>query len=136
MFSLTGAVLAFASYYAHSSVCFQISQIFLGIQAGMSSVIVPIYLNEVSPISIRGACGVLHYLFFTIGFLSSHLVKILLQQTSQLPSLWKYFLTCSFVFSILGIILLVFVSEPPISLQISYHNEKSSRQGMQNNLNC
>ncbi len=44
-----------------------IGRIILGIGGGVSTVVVPLYLNEISPSNYRGAVGVLHQLSITIG---------------------------------------------------------------------
>ena len=69
LFSLVGAVLVFVAPYAHSPVCLMVSRLLFGIQGGMCCSLVPIYLSEIAPASLRGIIGAVPQLFITLGIL-------------------------------------------------------------------
>ena len=43
------------------------ARILVGMGGGVATVVVPMYLNEISPTNYRGAIGVLSQLAFTVG---------------------------------------------------------------------
>jgi hypothetical protein len=74
VFAIIGAILAFIAPYANSPLCVIFSRFFYGVQGGMACGLIPTYLNEISPNSLRGSTGVLHQLAITIGILVSQLL--------------------------------------------------------------
>jgi hypothetical protein len=74
VFTLIGAILAFIAPYVNSPLCVILSRFFYGVQGGMACGLIPTYLNEISPNSLRGSTGVLHQLSVTIGILVSQLL--------------------------------------------------------------
>ena len=68
-FSISGAILVFIAPIINSPECVMVSRFLYGIQGGLTCGLVPTYLAEISPSSLRGATGVLNQLFLTIGIL-------------------------------------------------------------------
>ncbi|KAL7672627.1 hypothetical protein ACOME3_007511 [Neoechinorhynchus agilis] len=75
-FTYLFAILIIVSYYKRCVSLFYISRFVHGIQGGMACLIVPPYLNEISPQSLRGITGTFHQLFITIGILVGQLLGI------------------------------------------------------------
>lgn len=81
-----------------------------GLGVGLSSVIIPAYLSEISPSYLRGAFGGVHQLMLIIGISSSSVLAIFL---SFRPG-WRFlFLVPPVLFSIFQLIVLPFCPESP-----------------------
>jgi len=84
-FFLVGAMLMFFSI---NFAMLLIGRIVSGYASGVSTVVVPMFLGEVSPSRLRGAIGTLNQLMITIGILVAQLMAIGL---SSCPG-WRYLL--------------------------------------------
>ncbi len=92
----------------------------------MSCGLIPTYLSEISPASLRGATGVVHQLFVTVGILVSQTLGF--RQLLGVASLWHYLLAIPVVPGVLGsLCLLLFFSETPRALLINNKDEQSAR---------
>jgi MFS family permease len=69
LFSVLGSLMTIISYYLTSPLLLLLGRIFFGVQGGMSCFLVPTYLNEISPVNLRGRTGVFHQLFVTLGIM-------------------------------------------------------------------
>ncbi|XP_060481087.1 solute carrier family 2, facilitated glucose transporter member 5-like isoform X2 [Panthera onca] len=69
IFSIVPAVLMGCSKVAGSFEMIILSRLLVGICAGLSSNVVPMYLGELAPKNLRGGLGVVPQLFITIGIL-------------------------------------------------------------------
>ncbi|EDL14884.1 solute carrier family 2 (facilitated glucose transporter), member 5, isoform CRA_b [Mus musculus] len=69
IFSILPAILMGCSQIAQSFELIIISRLLVGICAGISSNVVPMYLGELAPKNLRGALGVVPQLFITVGIL-------------------------------------------------------------------
>lgn len=69
IFSIVPAILMGCSKVAKSFELIIISRLLVGICAGLSSNVVPMYLGELAPKNLRGALGVVPQLFITVGIL-------------------------------------------------------------------
>nr|P46408.1 RecName: Full=Solute carrier family 2, facilitated glucose transporter member 5; AltName: Full=Fructose transporter; AltName: Full=Glucose transporter type 5, small intestine; Short=GLUT-5 [Oryctolagus cuniculus]BAA05492.1 fructose transporter [Oryctolagus cuniculus] len=69
IFSIVPAILMGCSKVARSFELIIISRLLVGICAGVSSNVVPMYLGELAPKNLRGALGVESQLFITLGIL-------------------------------------------------------------------
>jgi MFS family permease len=69
LFSLLGSLFALMSFFFKSPLTLLFSRLFFGVQGGMSCVLIPTYINEISPSHLRGQTGVLHQLLITFGIL-------------------------------------------------------------------
>ncbi|XP_077620098.1 solute carrier family 2, facilitated glucose transporter member 5-like [Crocuta crocuta] len=73
IFSIVPAILMGCSKVARSFEMIIVSRLLVGICAGLSSNVVPMYLGELAPKNLRGALGVVPQLFITIGILVAQL---------------------------------------------------------------
>jgi len=106
---ISSILIAFAPQWWYQA----LGRIFVGIVAGVATSVVPTYLSEVSPVSIRGAVGTMHQLGITVG--------ILISQALSTPSLnllgsqekWKWLFLVPVLCGLLEIVLLPFCPESP-----------------------
>ncbi|KAG0145100.1 hypothetical protein CROQUDRAFT_659026 [Cronartium quercuum f. sp. fusiforme G11] len=63
-----------------------IGRLIIGIGCGLNTVLVPIYLSEISPIAIRGSIGVMNQLGIVCGILASQVVSLPLSR----PYIWRW----------------------------------------------
>jgi MFS family permease len=108
-----GANLVFSSYFPVSSICLLIKEFFYGVQAGLATVVVPIYLHEIAPTSLSGFCGTFHYLFFSIGMLFAYLSKYVFKKIGKRENsfdfLWHVYLSSPFLMACVGSLLVIFL---------------------------
>lgn len=129
LFSVIGAVLVLIAPYVNSPVCVIVSRFVYGIQGGMSCGLIPTYLSEISPSTLRGATGVIHQLCLTIGILVAQTLGF--EQLLGVESLWHFLLAIPIVPSILGAIcLLLFFPESPRALLINKRDEDAAREAL------
>ncbi|XP_070101061.1 solute carrier family 2, facilitated glucose transporter member 5 isoform X3 [Equus caballus] len=76
IFSIVPAILMGTSKTARSYEMIILSRLLVGICAGLSSNVVPMYLGELSPKNLRGALGVVPQLFITVGILVAQIVGL------------------------------------------------------------
>ncbi|XP_069466132.1 solute carrier family 2, facilitated glucose transporter member 5 [Ambystoma mexicanum] len=73
IFSIIPAVLMGTSELSRSYEIIIVSRLLIGVCAGISSNVVPMYLGELSPKNLRGAIGVVPQLFITVGILMAQI---------------------------------------------------------------
>lgn len=86
-----------------------VGRIIIGIGAGVCTVVVPVYLNEISPPKLRGSIGVLAQLSFAIGMLISMIVGLFL---SFVPG-WRWLVGLGIAISLLQLSILPFAVQSP-----------------------
>mmetsp|Transcript_10776 Transcript_10776/g.26358 ORF Transcript_10776/g.26358 Transcript_10776/m.26358 type:complete len:573 (-) Transcript_10776:307-2025(-) len=85
------------------------SRFCIGISCGGNTVAVPLYLGEISPVSLRGSLGTLNQFAMVIGIL---LAQVLGKPLGFDPG-WRYLLALGGIFSILQLILACYIVESP-----------------------
>lgn len=80
-----------------------------GISSGVSMVSVPIYLNEISPIAIRGTVGVMTQLSCVVGILLAQIAGVYLSSVPQ----WRYILAIGSLLAVVQFIALWATVESP-----------------------
>jgi len=86
-----------------------VGRIILGLAIGVASFTAPLYISEVSPLSMRGALVSLNQLAITIGILASYLVDYMFSQSGQ----WQWMIGFGAVPGvILGIGMLIMPESP------------------------
>ena len=68
-----GALLEFFAVHPYMLIA---GRFVVGINCGVNTVVAPMYITELAPISIRGKVGVLHQLAITIALLVSQVLGI------------------------------------------------------------
>jgi sugar porter (SP) family MFS transporter len=106
---------------AKSSLVFFIARFVTGISVGSTSLLVPRYLTEISPLGIRGFISSLNQIFICIGILTSFLLGLLYENDPDAVSfgsidLWRLILALGAAFSILQAAIISVCPETPIWL--------------------
>ena len=118
VFVIAGAVIVFLAPYLSSPECVIVSRFLYGVQGGMACGLIPTYLTEISPAGLRGATGVIHQLFITIGILIAQTLGF--RQLLGLASTWHLLLALPFVPGVVGALgLLLFFPETPRALLVN-----------------
>ena len=120
VFSILGAILMGISKSTGSFEVLMIGRFFVGISCGLFTGLSPLYINEISPINIRGAIGTVNQVAVTSGILTSMILglgKVLGGRDS-----WPVLLSLTVVPSILQCIILPFMPESPRYLILSKKN--------------
>uniref|UniRef100_A0A8C8VNH7 Solute carrier family 2, facilitated glucose transporter member 5 n=1 Tax=Pelusios castaneus TaxID=367368 RepID=A0A8C8VNH7_9SAUR len=128
IFSIVPAILMGTSKVAKTFEVIILSRIIVGICAGLSSNVVPMYLGEISPKNLRGAIGVVPQLFITIGILVAQILGL----TSILGNLegWPVLLGLTGIPAVVELLLFPFFPESPRYLLIQKGNEDQARQAL------
>lgn len=80
VFTFIAATLMGFSKLAASYEMLIIGRFTVGLYSGLSTGFVPIYVEEISPTSLRGALGTLHQLGVVIGILMAQVRSLTLEQ--------------------------------------------------------
>jgi len=125
IFAILGAILTLIAPYINSPECIIASRFLFGVQGGMACGLIPIYLYEISPSKLRGATGVIHQLFLTIGIAISQLLGF--RQVLGTTGLWHILLAIPLVPCVLGgVLLFIIFPESPSSLIRKYKDEDAA----------
>ncbi|KAM3618837.1 uncharacterized protein V6R79_025578 [Siganus canaliculatus] len=129
IFSIVPAVLMGVSETAKTYEIIIVARFIVGICAGLSSNVVPMYLGEISPKNLRGALGVIPQLFITIGILIAQIfgIRVILGNSTG----WTLMLGLTAIPAVLELLLLPFFPESPRYMLIQRGNEKAARKGLQ-----
>ncbi|XP_077474071.1 solute carrier family 2, facilitated glucose transporter member 1-like [Stigmatopora argus] len=96
----------------------------VGLYSGMSTGFVPMYVEEISPTSLRGAMGTLHQLGVVIGILLAQILGM--ESIMGNASLWPLLLGFTLLPAILQSILLPLCPESPRYLLINCNEESKA----------
>jgi MFS family permease len=126
--AIFGATLMSSSQLFRSIECLIIGRFFIGINCGLNTHLVPMYLSEIAPMNLRGALGTVAQLGVTIG--------LLLSQVLGLPHIlgtsdgWPFLLGVAFVPAVLQLLLLPFCPESPRYLLITKGRTNEARHAL------
>ena len=96
--------------FAINMVCITIARFIIGFASGFSSILVPIYLGELAPPTLRGTLGTLTQFSFVIGIFVSDLLAF---PFAKEESYWRILFTVTAVASLVQIICYPFLIESP-----------------------
>jgi len=82
-----------------------------GIAVGAASLVVPMYISEISPSKYRGSLVSMYQLFIVTGILISYLINYMLHDIG--PNNWRWMFATGAVPSLIFFFMLFFVSETP-----------------------
>uniref|UniRef100_A0A3P8NCG1 Major facilitator superfamily (MFS) profile domain-containing protein n=1 Tax=Astatotilapia calliptera TaxID=8154 RepID=A0A3P8NCG1_ASTCA len=102
-----------------------IGRLIVGVYSGLSTGFVPMYIEEISPTSLRGALGTLHQLGVVIGILMAQIFG--LESIMGNASLWPLLLGFTLLPSVLQCVLLPLCPESPRYLLINCNEENKAR---------
>eukprot|EP01134_Creolimax_fragrantissima_P006395 CFRG6395T1 len=107
VFVVAGVIMALSSSYGMLIA----GRIVLGVGAGLCCNSVPIYNNDVAPIHVRGAFGVLHQLFVTIGIFVASILGM--QSIFGTPDLWWVLWGSPVAFGSIHAVIFFFLPDSP-----------------------
>ncbi|KAJ0169297.1 hypothetical protein K1T71_015181 [Dendrolimus kikuchii] len=102
------AVLQGASYYAKSAEMLIVGRLFIGINSGLNAGLAPLYLSEISPVSLRGS-----YILFQLYLIIEKVVWLGLESILGTPDGWPWLLSVTAVPAVIQLFTLPFCPESP-----------------------
>ncbi|CAL1606036.1 unnamed protein product [Knipowitschia caucasica] len=134
IFSIVPAVMMGVSEISKSYEIIIVARFIVGICAGLSSNVVPMYLGEISPKNLRGAIGIVPQLFITIGILSAQVLGI--RNILGNDTGWTLMLGLTAIPAVIELLLLPFFPESPRYMLIQRGDEKIAKKGLQRLRGC
>lgn len=128
IFSIVPAVMMGVSEIAKSYEIVIVARFIVGICAGLSSNVVPMYLGELSPKNLRGALGIIPQLFITIGILSAQVLGI--RNILGNSTGWTLMLGLTGIPALIELLLLPFFPESPRYMLIQRGDEKAAKKAL------
>lgn len=116
-----GAAFLGFSKTANSAEMLIAGRLFMGINSGLNAGLCPMYLNEISPVSLRGAVGTVYQLFVTISILLAQVFGM--GPVLGNDSGWPWLLALTVVPAIFQVIALSFCPESPKYLLLDKDDE-------------
>uniref|UniRef100_A0AAQ4NU42 Solute carrier family 2, facilitated glucose transporter member 5 n=1 Tax=Gasterosteus aculeatus aculeatus TaxID=481459 RepID=A0AAQ4NU42_GASAC len=129
IFSIAPAVMMGVSEIAKSYEIIIVARFIVGICAGLSSNVVPMYLGELAPKNLRGALGIIPQLFITIGILSAQVLGI--RNILGNSTGWTLMLGITGIPAVVELLLLPFFPESPRYMLIQRGDEKTAKKALQ-----
>ncbi|XP_058151255.1 solute carrier family 2, facilitated glucose transporter member 2-like [Dasypus novemcinctus] len=126
--ALVGALLMGLSKLGTSHILIISGRGISGLYCGIISVLVPMYIIEIAPASLRGALGTFHQLAIITGSLISQILGLRFVLGNQ--DLWHILLGLSVVPVVLQSLLLFFCPESPRYLYIKVDEEIKARDSL------
>ncbi|XP_058151258.1 solute carrier family 2, facilitated glucose transporter member 2-like isoform X2 [Dasypus novemcinctus] len=126
--ALVGALLMGLSKLGPSHILIISGRVVSGLYCGIISVLVPMYISEIAPTSLRGALGTFHQLAIVTGILISQILGLHFVLGNQ--DLWHVLLGLSVVPVVLQSLLLFFCPESPRYLYIKVDEEVKARDSL------
>lgn len=129
IFSIVPAIMMGVSKVAGSFEIIIVARFLVGICAGLSSNVVPMYLGEIAPKNYRGAIGIVPQLFITVGILVAQVFGI--RNILGNEEGWPIMLSFTGIPAAIELLLLPFFPESPRYMLIQKGDEKTARKGLQ-----
>ncbi|XP_062315873.1 solute carrier family 2, facilitated glucose transporter member 5-like isoform X2 [Osmerus eperlanus] len=129
IFSIVPAIIMGVSEIAKSYEIIIFARVLVGICAGLSSNVVPMYLGELAPKNMRGAIGIVPQLFITVGILSAQVLGI--RNILGNSTGWPLMLGLTGIPALVELLLLPFFPESPRYLLIQKGDEKTAKRELQ-----
>ena len=126
--SIIGAMLGVFCKPFNSFEMLFISRLFVGFSSGLHTVLVSLYVSEISPIYMRGSAGVLCTLANTFGLLSSMVLG--LEEFLGCEELWSLILAVSGIAGLIQIAFLPMMPESPRYLLITKGNLEEGKKAL------
>lgn len=128
VFSIVPAILMGSSAVAKSFEMIILSRLLVGICAGLSSNVVPMYLGELAPKNLRGALGVVPQLFITVGILVAQIFG--LRSLLATEGGWPILLGVTGIPAALQLLLLPFFPESPRYLLVQKKDPAAAKNAL------
>nr|XP_030735274.1 solute carrier family 2, facilitated glucose transporter member 5 isoform X1 [Globicephala melas] len=128
IFSIVPAILMGCSEVAKSFEMIIVARLLVGICAGLSSNVVPMYLGELAPKNLRGALGVVPQLFITVGILAAQILGLRSLLANEAG--WPILLGVTGIPAALQLLLLPFFPESPRYLLIQKKDDVAAKNAL------
>ncbi|KAF4078117.1 hypothetical protein AMELA_G00195650 [Ameiurus melas] len=129
IFSIVPALMMGVSEVLGSFEIIIMGRFLVGICAGLSSNVVPMYLGELAPRNLRGAIGIVPQLFITVGILTAQVFGI--RNILGNAEGWPIMLGLTGVPALIELILLPFFPESPRYMLIQRGDDNNARTALQ-----
>ncbi|XP_060066457.1 solute carrier family 2, facilitated glucose transporter member 3-like [Ylistrum balloti] len=126
--NLVGSALLISSKFAKSYEMLIAGRFVTGLCSGIDTAIVPLYLSETAPITLRGLAGTFNQLAICLGILVSQCLG--LGQLMSTPDLWPYLLGFTFVPMVFQLLTLPCCAESPSYLMINKDSEEQAEAAL------
>ncbi|XP_050307783.1 glucose transporter type 1 isoform X3 [Anthonomus grandis grandis] len=125
---ITGGSLMWCAKVANSYEMLICGRLIIGINCGLNTSLVPMYVSEIAPLNLRGGLGTVNQLAVTVGLLLSQVLGI--EQILGTNEGWPLLLGLAVLPALLQLILLPVCPESPRYLLITKQWEEESRRAL------
>uniref|UniRef100_A0A336MA57 CSON012634 protein n=1 Tax=Culicoides sonorensis TaxID=179676 RepID=A0A336MA57_CULSO len=125
---ITGACLMGFTKMFHSYEMLFLGRFIIGVNCGLNTSLVPMYISEIAPLNLRGGLGTVNQLAVTIGLLLSQVLGI--EQILGTNDGWPVLLGLAICPAILQLLLLPICPESPRYLLITKQWEEEARKAL------
>ncbi|OXU20201.1 hypothetical protein TSAR_004643, partial [Trichomalopsis sarcophagae] len=125
---ILGACLMGCTKIAHSYEMLFVGRFVIGVNCGLNTSLVPMYISEIAPLNLRGGLGTVNQLAVTIGLLVSQVLGI--EQILGTNDGWPVLLGLAICPAVLQLLLLPFCPESPRYLLITKKWEEEARKAL------
>ncbi|XP_049786712.1 glucose transporter type 1 isoform X2 [Schistocerca cancellata] len=123
-----GACLMGFTKIAHSYEVLFLGRFIIGVNCGLNTSLVPMYISEIAPLNLRGGLGTVNQLAVTVGLLLSQVLGI--EQILGTDDGWPVLLGLAVCPAVLQLILLPVCPESPRYLLITKQWEEEARKAL------
>ncbi|CRK92725.1 CLUMA_CG006284, isoform A [Clunio marinus] len=125
---ISGACLMGFTKFVNSYEMLFLGRFIIGVNCGLNTSLVPMYISEIAPLNLRGGLGTVNQLAVTIGLLLSQVLGI--EQILGTNDGWPILLGLAICPAILQLILLPICPESPRYLLITKQWEEEARKAL------
>ncbi|XP_060520546.1 glucose transporter type 1 isoform X3 [Cylas formicarius] len=125
---ITGGSLMWCAKVANSYEMLFFGRFIIGVNCGLNTSLVPMYISEISPLNLRGGLGTVNQLAVTLGLLLSQVLGI--EQILGTNDGWPLLLGLAVVPALLQLVLLPVCPESPRYLLITKQWEEEARRAL------
>ncbi|XP_011494725.1 PREDICTED: glucose transporter type 1 isoform X1 [Ceratosolen solmsi marchali] len=125
---ILGACLMGCTKIAHSYEMLFVGRFVIGVNCGLNTSLVPMYISEIAPLNLRGGLGTVNQLAVTIGLLVSQVLGI--EQILGTNDGWPVLLGLAICPAVLQLLLLPLCPESPRYLLITKQWEEEARKAL------
>ncbi|XP_040583333.1 solute carrier family 2, facilitated glucose transporter member 1 isoform X2 [Lepeophtheirus salmonis] len=123
-----GACSMGSAKFAESYELLIVGRFLIGVNCGLNTSLVPMYISEIAPLNLRGGLGTVNQLAVTVGLLISQILGV--EGLLGTDDNWPFLLGIAIFPSILQIVLLPFCPESPRYLLITKQQEAEARSAL------
>ncbi|CAH0716312.1 unnamed protein product, partial [Brenthis ino] len=125
---ISGATLMGFTKISHSYEILFFGRFIIGVNCGLNTSLVPMYISEIAPLNLRGGLGTVNQLAVTVGMLLSQVLGI--EQILGTDDGWPILLGLAICPAILQLLLLPACPESPRYLLITRQWEEEARRAL------